>query len=224
VDPAILAPWVPAGTELDLYNGEAFVSMVGFLFLNTRVFGISIPFHTDFEEVNLRFYVRRFEGGECRRGVVFVKELVPKWAVAAVARLAYGERYQRLPMRYEVRYPSGSESPEGGALEYCWKRGGEWEWLKGSVVGGWRVPDAGGFEEFIAEHYWGYVSRRSGQTVEYGVEHPRWRVAPVAGAELRCTVRTLYGSAFESGLTAQPVGAFLADGSAVTVRRGRILS
>src|SRR5690348_18142677 len=85
VDPAVLLPLVPLGTELDSWEGRTLVSMVGFRFLRVRVLGASILFHTDFDEVNLRFYVRRRVAEGWRRGVVFVREIVPRRAVALVA-------------------------------------------------------------------------------------------------------------------------------------------
>src|SRR4026208_556537 len=78
IDPRVLSPLVPAGTELDEWQGRTFASLVGFLFLDTRVFGLAVPFHRNFEEVNLRFYVRRMASDGLRRGVVFVKEIVPR--------------------------------------------------------------------------------------------------------------------------------------------------
>ena len=102
IDPGILAGLVPAGTELDLWQGRALVSVVGFHFRRTRVMGVAIPGHSNFEEVNLRFYVRR-EGPEgWRRGVVFVKEIVPRFAIAWVARALYNENYVALPMRHAI--------------------------------------------------------------------------------------------------------------------------
>ena len=98
VDPAILASRVPANTELEGWRGKTYVSVVGFLFRDTRIRGIAVPFHRNFEEVNLRFYVRRKAQDEWRRGVVFVKEIVPRRAIALVARLLYRENYQAMPM------------------------------------------------------------------------------------------------------------------------------
>ena len=43
VDPSLLEPRLPAGTELDLQDGKCFVSPVGFMLLDTRVLGIPIP-------------------------------------------------------------------------------------------------------------------------------------------------------------------------------------
>src|SRR3984893_14226854 len=98
IDPAIIAPLVPPGTELDFENGETFVSVVGFLFLDSRLLGLPVPLHRDFEEVSLRFYVRKESADPGRRGVVFVRELVPKRAIAVIARTFYGEPYFALPM------------------------------------------------------------------------------------------------------------------------------
>ena len=102
VDPASLIPFLPLHTELDLREGTCYVSLVGFMFLNTKLKGISIPFHSDFEEVNLRFYVRFKDEGEWKRGTVFVKEIVPKPAIAFVANTIYGEKYETRAMRHSV--------------------------------------------------------------------------------------------------------------------------
>jgi uncharacterized protein YqjF (DUF2071 family) len=211
IDPEVLAPFVPAGTELDLWEGTTFVSVVGFLFLDTRVLGISVPGHRDFEEVNLRFYVRCNAADGVRRGVVFLKEIVPRWAIAATARLLYGEKYVALPMRHEVT---------AQRVEYGWRHGGTWDGLRVIPAGDPAPAAAGSEEEFITEHYWGYSKLRGGGTVEYRVDHPRWRVWRAAEAVLKCRAAALYGPQFAAYLADRPSSAFLADGSPVTVYRG----
>ena len=216
VPPALLRPLVPAGTELDEWGGVTYASVVGFMFLRTRVLGIPIPFHRDFEELNLRFYVRRKGPEGWRRGVVFVKEIVPRFAIAAVARWVYNENYAALPMRH--RNEVGPET--GGSVEYGWRHRGRWCALRASVAGP-SAPAAEGSEaEFITEHYWGYARQRDGGTVEYQVEHPRWKVWRAESATLDCDVATLYGPAFAECLSAPPRSALLADGSPIVVRKG----
>jgi len=214
VHPAVLAPFVPAGTELDDWQGRTFVSVVGFLFLDTRVLGVAVPGHRDFAEVNLRFYVRRHAADGVRRGVVFLKEIVPRWAVAAAARLLYGEKYVALPMRHEV-------TPDHAT--YLWRHRGAWNGLHLVPLGEPAAAGPGSEEEFITEHYWGYSRRRGGGTVEYRVEHPRWRVWSAEMAILECNATALYGAQFASALAASPSSAFLADGSPVIVYRARRL-
>jgi uncharacterized protein len=211
VDPAVLLPRVPAGTELDDWNGTTYVSVVGFLFLRTRVLGIGIPFHRDFEEVNLRFYVRRRGPEGWRRGVVFVKEIVPRLAIAATARLLYNEKYVALPMRHRV---------EPGEVEYRWRSSGAWCRLSARRRGDPSPLEPGSEAEFIAEHYWGYSRQRDGGTVEYAVEHPRWTAWTAENAMLECDVAALYGAEFAEPLSGPPASAFIADGSPVVVRRG----
>ena len=222
IDPAILVPLVPPGTELDSWRGRTFASMVGFLFLDTRVLGLPIPLHRDFEEVNLRFYVRRRDPVDgWRRGVVFVKEIVPKPAIAWTARLLYGEKYVALPMRHQI---VAREAGSPIAVEYGWRHKGSWQRLGLRPEGGAQPIAPGSEEEFITEHYWGYASQRGGQSVEYQVEHPRWRVWQAAESWLDCDVAALYGPQFAASLRAAPSSAFLADGSEVTVRKGRPLA
>jgi uncharacterized protein YqjF (DUF2071 family) len=218
IDPACLLPYVPSGTELDTWNGKTFVSVVGFLFLKTRVRGLAIPFHTDFEEVNLRFYVRRMGDEGWRRGVVFIKEIVPKVAIAAVARLVYNENYIALPMRHEVR--AASFSPPSLAVEYSWRFKNRWNRLEVKTRGSLQPITPGSEEEFITEHYWGYAAQKDGGGMEYQVEHPPWRVWQVNDCTLDCDVAELYGPAFIESLEAKPSSAFLAEGSPVIVRQG----
>src|SRR5882672_11366216 len=151
VDPVLLAPYVPAGTELDRFDGKAFVSLVGFRFLSTKILGIPIPFHRNFDEVNLRFYVRRCVDGVVKRGVVFLREIVPRRAIAAVARLAYSENYRRLPMAHRISSSDGVLS-----IEYAWRLGSIWNSLTVQAVGKPHPMPDGSAEQFIAEHYWGY--------------------------------------------------------------------
>ncbi len=194
--------------------------MVGFQFLHTRVRGIPIPFHRNFEEVNLRFYVRYNGEDGWRRGVVFIKELVPRRAIATVARVVYGENYEALPMRHTIKPPSHADT---GQVAYDWYHGGVWCGLQARFVGESAPLLAGSEQEFISEHYWGYT-KQSGRTLEYRVEHPSWRIWNATEASLQCDVAALYGSQFAGPLTHTPKSAFIADGSAVSVLMGRPIS
>ncbi len=218
-DPAMLASLVPVGTELDAWNGRTFVSVVGFRFLDTRVRGIAIPRHRDFEELNLRFYVRRRATDGWRRGVVFVKEVVPRRAIAWVARRLYNENYFAMPMRHAIASTPHPAAPTRRAA-YEWLHHGRWHRLTVDVDGAPAVPDDDSEEAFITEHYWGYARQRDGGTVEYQVEHPRWTVWRAAAATLDCDVTSFYGATFAPLLGGAPSSAFLADGSPVIVRRG----
>jgi uncharacterized protein YqjF (DUF2071 family) len=219
VAPDALAPYVPRGTSLDLCEGRALASVVGFRFLDTRVIGVPIPLHRDFDEVNLRLYVRReLPDGEVRRGVVFIRELVPRPIIAWVARALYNEPYRAVTMRSEVPH-APTETP--GLLRYAWRRrtrgSRHWEHVAARAVGEATVPAAGTEAQFITEHYWGYTRQRDGSTVEYEVRHPSWRVWTGEAAELHVDVATLYGYAFVEPLAAEPRSAFVAEGSPVSV-------
>lgn len=216
IEPSVLVPYVPRGTELDLWNGKNLVSVVGFMFVKTRVFGIPIPFHRDFEEVNLRIYVRRKAEDGWRRGVVFIKEIVPRVAIALTARKLYNEPYVALPMAHRIEVESGSVK----SAEYSWRFSSRQNGLKLTTRGAAQPLTEGSEAEFITEHYWGYNAQRDGSTLEYRVEHPRWRVYDVATARLDCYIAGLYGEQFCESLNHEPSSAFLAEGSAVTVYQG----
>uniref|UniRef100_Q01YD5 DUF2071 domain-containing protein n=1 Tax=Solibacter usitatus (strain Ellin6076) TaxID=234267 RepID=Q01YD5_SOLUE len=219
IDAQVLSALVPTGTELDVFEGRTYVSLIGFRFLHTRVRAIWIPFHSDFDEVNLRFYVRRTVAGEVRRGVAFVREIVPRYAIAKVAQLVYGERYLALPMRHRVSGPTS----EGGRVraEYGWRSGGQWNTLRMEAEGRPAPASPGSLQQFITEHYWGYALQRDGRAVEYQVTHEPWRVWTATSASFDGDCTSIYGAELAAVLRRPPDSAFLAEGSAVAVMPGR---
>ena len=214
VSPDILQPYVPHGTELDFWQGKCYVSLVGFMFMDTKILGVSIPFHKDFEEVNLRFYVRRRVGEEWRRGVVFIKEIVPRPAITWVANTVYGEHYATYRMRHQWNL-----QPEAHHISYRWKSivGGNWYTLSAETDPVSRPLEPGSEAEFITEHYWGYAQTGPERTNEYEVQHPRWDIFPVRKLEVSGDFHRLYGVALGECLNAQPLSSFLAEGSRVSI-------
>lgn len=215
VSPNILSSLLPAHTELDSFNGKHFVSLVGFMFLNTKVLGLPIPFHRHFEEVNLRFYVRHKSGNEWRRGVVFVKEIVPKWAISWVANTIYGEPYVCLPMNHRIQ-----QTEQELSVAYGWQfQNMAFSMSANAHPSALEMP-AHSEEEFITEHYWGYTRRDATRTDEYAVEHPRWQVYPVKSHQIQCDFGQLYGEKFGFLTDQTPASVLLAKGSAIVVRQG----
>lgn len=216
VDPGLLRDWVPPGTVLDSFEGRTYVSLVGFRFCRTKLFGaLPIPFHSNFDEVNLRFYVRRREGDEERRGVVFIVEIVPKWAIAQVARLAYGENYIRLLMEHRIEMNGAAKT-----AEYEWRHNRVWCKLSAHASGNPRPAKEGSLEQFITEHYWGYSAQRNG-ALEYRVAHVPWNVWTSTEAGFEGDASRLYGLVLGKILQRQADSAFIADGSSVEVFTGK---
>jgi uncharacterized protein YqjF (DUF2071 family) len=216
VESSILTPRVPRGTELDEWHGNTYISLVAFSFLKTRVKRIAIPFHRNFEEINLRFYVRYKAPEGWRRGVVFVREVVPRRAIASIARWLYNENYVACPTRSEPRQGANGAR----ILEYRWRNEGKWLSIGAEYNGASSPPREGSEEEFITEHYWGYASKRDGGTIEYRVEHPQWKVWSASNHMARGDFGGFYGPEFAGALAGSPSSAFVADGSAVIVRDG----
>lgn len=216
IDRQVLESLVPYGTELDEFNGVCYGSLVGFYFQRVKLFGrLSIPFHTEFEEFNLRFYVRRKMPDGWKRGVVFVKEIVPRFAITLVANTLYGEPYATHPMRHQI-----GQTGQAQQIRYEWKVGSDWNHIgvTADQQGHALVPDSE--EAFITEHYWGYTSRGEKRTSEYEVVHPSWIIYPVQTVDVRCNVAKLYGSAFAPFFDGPPASVFLAEGSAVAIKSG----
>ncbi len=219
VDPELLRPNIPPGVELDTWNGENYLSVVGFLFLRTKVFGVSVPLHSNFEEVNLRFYVRHRAADGWRRGVVFIKEIVPRRLIATVARTYYNEPYTVMPMTHSIETVN-DKLPSGGSVEYAWCYRGNWNTISATTVGALQPVIESSKEEFITKHHWGYTTQPNGTCKEYHVAHDPWYVWQVRNAVLRCDIASIYGAQFSSPLSATPDSAFVADGSPITVSSG----
>jgi len=216
VDPEILKPYLPAYTVLDLWQGKALVSMVGFLFEDTSVLGVKWPWHINFEEVNLRFYVRHFDGKEWKRGAVFVSEIVPKTLIALIANNLYKEHYCAMPMRHCVKPVTDSHTE----FLYEWKLKGNWNKLGGTVSNITEPIQHDSPEEFIFEHYWGYNSWSETVTMEYQVEHVSWQISRVKDPLFEGDIAELYGKGFVPFLSVKPYSAFFAKGSEISVRMG----
>jgi uncharacterized protein YqjF (DUF2071 family) len=215
IDPSLLKKYLPCKTELDTFNNEHYVSLVAFLFQNVKVLGIAFPFHTNFEEVNLRFYVRYKEDNKWKRGVVFMKEIVPLRMISLIANNLYGEKYVTHKMKHEWK-----ETTDELLVNYEWKVGKEWNHLNCVAE---KIPESiieRSAEEFITEHYWGYTSVSDTCTGVYEVVHPKWRVHKVKSYDIVCNTKVLYGAEFEETLDQQPRSVFLAEGSDIKVMGG----
>lgn len=223
----VIARLAPPGTEPDLFDGHAYLSVLGFTFCDARFFGIGLPWQRQFEEVNLRYYVRRETELGTRRGVVFAREIAPQPLVATTARWLYNESYVTRRMRNSVQL-AGPRLSAGDEIGYEWRTGPRghriWNRMAARVAATPLLPAPGTLAEFIIEHYWAYTHQRDGGTSECRVAHRPWRVAPIENLEWNCDLDTTYGdSPIAEYLAAPPVSAFVADGSPVQVFRGRRL-
>lgn len=218
IDKNLLTPYLPAGTELDLWNGTCYVSLIGFLFKNVKLLGFSIPFHANFEEVNLRFYVKYNDNGIWKRGVVFIKEIVPKFALSVVANTIYNENYETMPMTH-----SWSETEDERAVEYRWRCKNEWQSFLVTANKGLSEIIAGSEAGFITEHYWGYARYNDTKTNEYEVRHPKWAQYKVRDFKITVDFGLVYGKTFEFLNQQQPVSVMLAEGSDISVEGKKVI-
>lgn len=207
----VLLPHLPPGCALDRHEGSAWVSLVAFQFLETRVLGVKWPGFVNFPEVNLRFYVTH----EGRRGVAFIREYVPSRLVAWIARTLYNEPYRAAPMQGRV-----ADNQDGG-LDVAYgiddqRAGGRFD-LKLTASAEARLPQAGSLEHFFKEHELGLGTDRSGQLVTYRVWHPHWTVRAVSDLEMTLDWGAMYGAPFAFLQPSKPGSVVFADGSEIRV-------
>lgn len=216
IHPEILLKYLPEGTELDFYQGKCYISLVGFMFLNTKLLGLPIPFHRNFEEVNLRFYVRKKEGNEWKRGVVFIKEIVPKPALSFVANSVYKENYKTMPMNNTIHQKNNEL-----LIKYSWK---DKIWHSIVITADnkpLKMQTASEFE-FITEHYYGFTKKEN-KTSQYQVCHPKWDYYWVKDYKLEIDFKAIYGNDFESLDYQKPISVMLAEGSEIEVKTKKYL-
>lgn len=213
VDAYLLNPYLPAGVELDSFNNKVYVSLVGFMFKRTKLFGIPIPLLGTFEEINLRFYVKRIQGDTIKRGVVFINETVPYKPVAWLANKLYKEHYIAVPAKSSIIHTSSGKS-----IQYDWKINKSWNHIAVNADNKKEPMIPGGHEEFIFEHYYGYTKVNEHHSQEYKVEHSRWQVNKVHNYSIDCDFRSMYGKDFSFLSDSKPETVFLAEGSPVSVK------
>ena len=216
VDPKILRPYLPYKTELDTWNGKHYVSLVGFRFINTKLKGIPIPFHRNFEEVNLRFYVRYKDNCGWKRGVTFIKEIVPKPALTFIANTIYKEKYVTMPMKHQWQIKDDLLN-----ISYSWKQDQRWNSFSLSADPTPKLILENSEEEFITEHYWGYTPVNDQVCSEYGVEHPRWTSYNVREFKIDVDFGKVYSPEFNFLGSQTPDSVMLAEGSEIVVRSMR---
>lgn len=216
INPEILLEYLPEGTELDFYKGKCYVSLVGFMFLNTKLLGLPIPFHRNFEEVNLRFYVKKKERNEWKRGVVFIKEIVPKAALSFVANTIYKENYKTMPMKNIMQ-----EYDNELLIRYSWKDK-TWHSIEITAEKKPLPMETHSEFEFITEHYFGFTKREN-KTSEYEVCHPKWDYYVVKSYQLEIDFNKIYGQYFGFLNNQKPNSVMLAEGSEIEVKTKKYL-
>lgn len=210
VEPTLLERRLPPGLELDLFEGQAVCSLVGFRFAGTRVLGVMWPGYVNFPEINLRFYVRE-KGGD-RRGVVFVRELVKSRFVATVARGLYNEPYSKALI--SERILRGDETVRVG-YEFAIDGGvGRMSVEADSAA---FVPPEDSVEHWFKEHQWGYGVTRGGRALRYEVRHPVWACHRVRSWAIDVDWERVYGAEWAGMRGAEPVSVVLAAGSEIAV-------
>jgi len=217
IDPSILLPYLPKGVELDYFHGKTYISLVGFLFKNTSIFNIPIPFMGTFEEVNLRFYVLRKEGNEIKRGVVFINETVPNKIVAYVANKLYKEHYIAIPTKHSWEITSKIKE-----ITYRWKVKSKWNSIQVNASIAKQNMEVGSIEEFIFEHYFGYTKVNENHSIEYKINHPSWQINGINDYKIECDFAAFYGNDFEILNYAKPHSVMLAEGSDISVDWKRV--
>ncbi|AFM11615.1 YqjF family protein [Turneriella parva] len=216
---SLLEKFVPAGTELDLFQGKALVSLVAFQFQQTRVKGFKVPWHVNFPEINLRFYLKRVHEGELRRGVAFIREIVPRQAITLVANLLFNENYVTRKMAERVRVADNQLKAVYTFVE-------EDRTQTISAVSGIYPQNLkpGSLEDFITEHYYGYTGGQGQRTIEYRVEHPSWRTYTLQDYRVDVDFGAVYGEAWSRLTGMKPHSVLLAEGSDVSVYAGEKLT
>ena len=218
IDKNVLKDYIPYGTELDLWKGNCYISVVGMMFKNTKILGVKIPYHVNFEEVNLRFYVRKFEHGRWRRGVVFIKEIVPKSAISFVAKNLYNENYETMKMSHTWK-----EKNHKFYVEYCWGKSNTENMMSMTTDNNLKEIEDNTETEFILENYLGFAKVNDQKTHQYTVKHPRWKIYNVEDYNLNVNFGSIYGKPFDFLSKVKPHSVILVEGSEVAIESKKTL-
>ena len=206
VDKAILEPYLPKDTEIDLFNGKALMSMVAFTFSKVKFFGIKVPFHQQFGQINFRFYAK--SKTDDTKGVVFIKEFAPKPLIASVANLCYNEPYFYKSIRrnktlkqgrINMKYSYGNLKIKASAKEKTGK-------LNPNTL-----------KHFVVDRYIAYIKSYSGKTVQYKINHRPWELYDATSVTIENDILSLLPKKFKQ---AKLLSTCFVDGSFITVEKG----
>ena len=208
VKDSYLKPYLPTGCELDYFENRAFVSLVAFQFLNTKVFGLKWPGFTNFFEVNLRFYVK------CRdqRAVCFIREYVPSYIISGLAQMIYNEPYKRASISGAIK-----EAQKKISVLYQLRSNNASMLLNVTSENSPYLPSPSSTEHFFKEHEWGVGKSRTGKTLIYRVEHPHWEIYPIIDTKVEMNWEILYGPQFSFLNKQKPHSVVFAKGSKIKV-------
>ena len=212
IDPQLLIPFLPKGVDLDLFEGKCYISLVGFMFKNTKLFNVPIPKFGTFEEINLRFYVTRKEGNIIKRGVVFINETIPYPIVAWVANKLYNEHYTVVPTKHEIIAEKSSKK-----VKFEWLLNKKWNSIAVTSSNTYEKMMRNSLESFIYEHYYGYTKTAENRTEEYKLQHPSWNISEVLAYQIECDFEAMYGKSFSVLNHKKPETVFIAEGSSVGI-------
>lgn len=217
IDDDLLVPSLPAGLELDHWNGAAYVSLVCLVMENLRVFRLPALVR-NLAEVNLRFYVRPVDARSDRKGVVFLRQLVSNHLFALTARRLFREPMLGTPVSHECELADPVCGRVRRRLQYRWRNRNRYEGLRITGSGETRYAEPDSLDEFLTARYWGYNGRSSNKILAYRISRDPWRLLPVADHELDCDAGTLCGPEFADVMAGPPVSALLATGSNARIR------
>ena len=172
VEPAVVAPFLPAGTGPDTLDGVTYVGLIGFRMVRLGPLrGPAMPYVGTFCETNVRLYSVDSRG---RRAVVFrsldAERLLPVLAARALLQLPY--HWSRMSL-----------DRSGGVLRYTSRRRWPGPRTAASTITvrpGDPITSPTPVEQFVTAR-WGLHTRAWGRTVHLPNEHPQW---PLHRAEL----------------------------------------
>lgn len=210
ISPTLLTSYLPKGVTLATKDGKAFVSLVAFSFEETKVKGIKIPFHVNFPEINLRFYVN-YKG---KVAVCFINEFVPKQCIALVANKLYNEPYIAYPMKVSTEV---NEKQQELTISHQITKRKQVHRLKAIVSTQSYTPESNTIAHYFKEHDLGLGIDKKGRTLYYRVEHPIWAIYPIKEYIVQMDFEQLYGKPWGILNTLEPLHILVAKGSKIAV-------
>ena len=128
--------------------------------------------------------MKRLNGTELKRGVVFISEVVPHKIVSFLANKLYKEHYSTAKMASSILVEN-----EIKQIKYTWQSQSQMYSIDTSFFDKQDDIEPNSLEEFIYEHYYGFTKVSARETWEYKVNHPRWQT----GNSRRNYLHTAFG-------------------------------
>ena len=208
----VIEKYLPKHTKPDLYNGNCFISLVGFQVKKLKLNDVKVPLIKDFDEIDLQIYVKHFNGASWEKGVVVISRIFDQPGLAPLTNTIFQTNYISHPSKSEVK-----EDQHGLEVKYSWQFDGKEQSFSVKSNNLAAPYDKGTEAAFILDRSLGFIRVTEEETLKYPVTHASWHLYTVEEYAVDVDFSRQYDPALNLLNSRIPHSVILTEGSTVEI-------